>query len=86
MIPCQSSKGLWQAFFERNQWVFGYGLSYLFVTGFENPKLERVPMDCTHPRRPPPYERNCRDRLHVQPSFDENIMMRMSPHQKIGME
>ncbi|SOE81029.1 protein of unknown function [Caballeronia arationis] len=38
----RTDEALWQAFFERNQWVFGYGLSYLFVTGFENRKLEQV--------------------------------------------
>lgn len=37
-----SDEALWQAFFERNQWVFGYGLSYFFVTGFDNRKLEQV--------------------------------------------
>lgn len=37
----RSDEALWQAFFERNQWVFGYGLSYFFVTGFENRKLEQ---------------------------------------------
>ena len=31
-----------QLFFEHNPWVFGYGLSYFFVTGFENKKLEQV--------------------------------------------
>ncbi len=38
----QSDEALWQVFFERNQWVFGYGLSYFFVTGFDNRKLEQV--------------------------------------------
>ncbi|RYX92906.1 MAG: DUF4263 domain-containing protein [Comamonadaceae bacterium] len=33
---------LWQAFFEKNPWVFGYGLSYFYVTGFEDKKLEQV--------------------------------------------
>ncbi|WP_219211911.1 Shedu immune nuclease family protein [Variovorax boronicumulans] len=33
---------LWQAFFEKNPWVFGYGLSYFYVTGFEERKLEQV--------------------------------------------
>lgn len=33
---------LWQRFFELNEWVFGYGLSYFFVTGFDNKKLEQV--------------------------------------------
>ena len=35
-------EALWQKFFERNRWVFGYGLSYFFVTGFEGRKLEQV--------------------------------------------
>lgn len=38
----RGDEALWQTFFERNQWVFGYGLSYFFVTGFENKKLEQV--------------------------------------------
>ncbi|KVW15619.1 hypothetical protein WL99_28615 [Burkholderia cepacia] len=36
------NEALWQAFFERNRWIFGYGLSYFFVTGFDNRKLEQV--------------------------------------------
>ena len=32
---------LWQAYFEKNPWVFGYGLSYFYVTGFEERKLEQ---------------------------------------------
>lgn len=35
-------EALWQAFFERNRWIFGYGLSYFFVSGFDNKKLEQV--------------------------------------------
>lgn len=35
-------EALWQMFFEKNRWVFGYGLSYFFVTGFEGRKLEQV--------------------------------------------
>ncbi len=38
----RTDESLWQSFFERNQWVFGYGLSYFYVTGFENRKLEQV--------------------------------------------
>lgn len=38
----RTDEALWQAFFERNQWIFGYGLSYFFVTGFENRKLEQT--------------------------------------------
>lgn len=37
-----SDEALWQMFFEKNQWIFGYGLSYFFVTGFDNRKLEQV--------------------------------------------
>lgn len=33
---------LWQAFFERNPWVFGYGLSYVFTTGLDGKRLEQV--------------------------------------------
>ncbi|MEH6459751.1 Shedu immune nuclease family protein [Chitinimonas sp. JJ19] len=36
------NEALWQAFFERNQWIFGYGLSYVFVTGFDGRKLEQL--------------------------------------------
>jgi len=38
----RGTEALWQMFFEKNQWVFGYGLSYFFVTGFDNRKLEQV--------------------------------------------
>ncbi|WP_261317936.1 Shedu immune nuclease family protein [Burkholderia cepacia] len=38
----KGDEALWQAFFERNRWIFGYGLSYFFVTGFDNKKLEQV--------------------------------------------
>lgn len=38
----RGDEALWQMFFEKNQWIFGYGLSYFFVTGFDNRKLEQV--------------------------------------------
>lgn len=31
---------LWQAFFEQNPWIFGYGLTYQFMTGLDGRKLE----------------------------------------------
>ena len=34
-------EGLWQKFFEKNQWIFGYGLSFVFLTGLDNQKLEQ---------------------------------------------
>lgn len=37
-----SSEQLWQKFFEKNQWIFGYGLGYIFLTGLDDKKLEQV--------------------------------------------
>ena len=37
-----SNESLWQQFFEKNQWIFGYGLGYIFLTGLNNKKLEQV--------------------------------------------
>lgn len=33
---------LWQQYFEKNPWVFGYGLSYIPVAGLTDQKLEQV--------------------------------------------
>lgn len=33
---------LWQAFFEKNRWIFGYGLFHLSAEGFSGEKLEQV--------------------------------------------
>lgn len=35
-------EALWQMFLEKNRWIFGYGLNYFFVSGFENKKLEQL--------------------------------------------
>lgn len=37
-----TKEGVWQRFFETNRWIFGYGLSYLFLTGLDEKKLEQV--------------------------------------------
>jgi hypothetical protein len=37
-----SPESLWQKFFEKNQWVFGYGLSYIYTSGLDGKKLEQV--------------------------------------------
>jgi len=37
-----SKEGLWQKFFERNKWIFGYGLSYLILSSLDEKKLEQV--------------------------------------------
>lgn len=41
-IKKTSNEGLWQKYFEKNEWIFGYGLGYLFLTGLDNKKLEQV--------------------------------------------
>lgn len=33
---------LWQYFFEKNTWIFGYGLSYIFNTALDDKKIEQV--------------------------------------------
>jgi hypothetical protein len=33
---------LWQNFFERNPWIFGYGLFYVFASSLEERKLEQI--------------------------------------------
>lgn len=35
-------ESLWQAFFEKNRWIFGYGLFHLSATGFTDKKLEQL--------------------------------------------
>ncbi len=35
-------EALWQRFFEKNTWMFGYGLGYLFLSALDGGKLEQV--------------------------------------------
>ncbi|WP_416139922.1 Shedu immune nuclease family protein [Halomonas sp. HK25] len=37
-----NNEGLWQKYFEKNPWVFGYGLGYIFLSGLDDKKLEQV--------------------------------------------
>lgn len=37
-----TNEALWQKFFEKNPWIFGYGLSYIYLSGFTDKKLEQV--------------------------------------------
>jgi hypothetical protein len=37
-----SNEALWQKYFEKNKWVFGYGLSYVFLSGLDDKKLEQI--------------------------------------------
>ncbi|WP_238455872.1 Shedu immune nuclease family protein [Azohydromonas lata] len=35
-------EGVWQKFFEKNPWIFGYGLSYIYLSSLDEKKLEQV--------------------------------------------
>lgn len=37
-----TSEADWQAFFEQNVWIFGYGLTYLFLSNLNERKLEQA--------------------------------------------
>lgn len=37
-----TNEGLWQYYFEKNPWIFGYGLGYIFIEGLDDKKLEQV--------------------------------------------
>jgi hypothetical protein len=37
-----TDESVWQAFFEKNKWVFGYGLTYVFLSSLADRKLEQV--------------------------------------------
>jgi hypothetical protein len=39
---CHQDEGLWQKYFEKNPWIFGYGLGYIFLSGLDEKKLEQV--------------------------------------------
>ena len=37
-----TNEGLWQRYFEKNPWIFGYGLGYIFLSSLDDKKLEQV--------------------------------------------
>lgn len=37
-----TAEGVWQAFFEANTWIFGYGLSFQFLSSLDQRKLEQA--------------------------------------------
>ncbi len=37
-----SSEAVWQKYFEKNPWIFGYGLSYIQLSSLDDKKLEQV--------------------------------------------
>ncbi len=38
----KKDEALWQAFFEANSWIFGYGLNYIYLDNLDGKKLEQV--------------------------------------------
>lgn len=46
MLGRQSSESSWQQFFERNSWIFGHGLNYVFLDGVSD-KLEATTTGAT---------------------------------------
>jgi hypothetical protein len=38
----KKGEAIWQDFFERNAWIFGYGLTLVACEGFSNTKLEQI--------------------------------------------
>lgn len=41
-LDISGKENLWQKFFEKNTWIFGYGLNFVFSTNLENKKIEQV--------------------------------------------
>ena len=41
LLNSETAELIWQNFFEKNNWIFGYGLSYIFLTSLEKKKLEQ---------------------------------------------
>lgn len=39
---CKGIENMWQFFFEKNTWIFGYGLNFIFNSPLNNKKLEQV--------------------------------------------
>lgn len=37
-----STEALWQKYFEKNPWIFGYGLGYIFLSNLDDKKLEQL--------------------------------------------
>lgn len=41
-LKARGPEAVWQAFFESNPWIFGYGLFFVFTTGFDETRLEQT--------------------------------------------
>jgi hypothetical protein len=40
--PTATVEGVWQRFFERNKWIFGFGLTYIFLSSLQERNLEQI--------------------------------------------
>jgi hypothetical protein len=40
--PNQSAERVWQEFFQANKWIFGYGLSYIFLSAIDPQRLQEA--------------------------------------------
>ena len=38
----KKGEAIWQSFFEKNQWVFGYGLTFFYLSSLDQKKLEQI--------------------------------------------
>jgi hypothetical protein len=41
-LKAKGKEAVWQTFFEKNPWIFGYGLTYVFNSPLDDKKLEQV--------------------------------------------
>jgi len=41
-LKTKGKEAIWQKFFEKNYWIFGYGLNYVFNSPLDDKKLEQV--------------------------------------------
>jgi len=41
-LKCDGDEAVWQRFFEKNPWIFGYGLTFIQLAAFDDKKLEQI--------------------------------------------
>jgi Domain of unknown function (DUF4263) len=41
-LELQRDEDVWQSFFEQNKWIFGYGLTHIYLSSFNDSKLEQM--------------------------------------------
>ena len=38
-LQCRGDEAVWQQFFEKNPWIFGYGLSFVYLSGLDGQEV-----------------------------------------------